>query len=131
MEETHRLENHMIQQLGFRNISVLGQVAGFQVRIRIVGYKGFWINFIGGAEVSVDGETFKGKQITWTIGERAYTQDELPTDTDHHWHWTEPATLTVNKPGGLKPGDHKVRVRVDFLEGTTPHSIFTRNLILV
>ena len=131
MEERHILENHMIQQKGFKNISALGQVAGFQVRIRIVAYKGMWAYVIGGAAVSVDGEAFQRNQITWTIGDRTYTQDELQTATNVHWHWTEPATLTVSKPGGLRPGNHKVRVSVSFLEGTTPQSTFSRDLILV
>ena len=131
MEERHMLENHMIQQKGFKNISALGQVAGFQVRVRIVAYKGMWAYVIGGAEVNVDGEAYPRNQITWTIGDRTYTQDELRTATNVHWHWGEPATLTVSKPGGLKPGNHKVRVSVRFLEGTTPQSTFSRDLILV
>ena len=131
MEEMHILENHMIQQKGFRNVSALGRVAGFQVRLRIVAYKGMWTDVIGGAEVTVDGEAFPRNQITWTIGDHAFTQDELLATTDVHWQWIEPATLTVSKPGGLKPGNHKVRVSVSFLEGTTPRSTFTRELILV
>jgi hypothetical protein len=131
MEERHILEDHMIQQKGFKNVSALGQVAGFQVRIRVVAYKGFWSYLIGGAEVSVDGEAFKRDQITWTFRDRAYTQDELKDVTNVHWQWTEPAILTVSKPGGLKPGNQKVRVSVSFLEGTTPQSTFSRDLILV
>jgi len=30
--------------------------------------------------------------------------------TDVRWPWMEPATLTVIKPGGLKPGVHDVQV---------------------
>ncbi len=131
MEEMHILENHMIQQRGFKNVSALGQVTGFQVRIRVVAYKGMWLELIGGAEVTVDGESFSRNQITWTIGDHNYTQDELLKITNVHWNWTEPATLTVSKPGGLKPGNHKVRIAANFLEGTTPRSQFTRDLILV
>ena len=131
MEERHILENHMIQQKGFRNVSALGQVVGFQVRVRVVAYKGFWSYLIGGAEVSVDGEAFKRDQITWTFRDRTYTQDALKDVANVHWQWTEPATLTVSKPGGLKPGNHTVRVSVRFLEGTTPQSTFSRDLILV
>ena len=131
MEEKHILENHMIQQKGFKNISALGQVVGFQVRVRIVAYKGFWQYLIGGAEVTVDGEAFKGNQITWTIAGHTYREDELDTAPNFHWNWSEPATLTVSKPGGLKPGNHKVKVSVSFLEGTTPQSTFSRDLILV
>jgi hypothetical protein len=131
MEEMHMLENHMIQQRGFKNVSALGQVVGFQVRVRIVAYKGMWADIIGGAEIAVDGEAFTRNQITWTIGDHTFTQEELLTNTNVHWQWTEPATLTVSKPGGLKPGNHNVKVSVSFLEGTTPRSTFTRDLILV
>ncbi len=131
MEERHQLENHMIQQRGFKNVSVLGKVVGFQVRVRLVAYKGAWSYIIGGAEVTVDGEAFARDQITWTIGDRTCGQDELQTVKDIHWNWTEPATLTVAKPGGLTSGSHKVRVVLHELEGTTPRSAFTRDLILV
>ncbi len=138
MEEMHILENHMIQQKGFKNVSVLGQVVGFQVRVRLVAYKGMWADIIGGAEVAVDGENFNRNQITWTIGAHTLTQDELLKQcsfpaftTAVHWNWTEPATLTVTKPGGLKPGSHKVKVVTNTLEGTTARSQFTRDLILV
>jgi hypothetical protein len=130
MEELHMLENHMIQQKGFTNVSALGQVAGFQVRVRQVAYKGHWLYLIGGAEVTVDGEAFPRNQITWTFREKTFTQDELLDHQDIHWHWTEPATLTISKPGGLKTGNHKVRVVVSFLEGTARRCAFTREMIL-
>lgn len=131
MEERHMLENHMIQQRGFKNVSVLGQVVGFQVRVRIVAYKGHWSYIMGGAEVIVDDEVFPRDKITWTIRDRTFGQDELQTVRDTHWNWTEPATLTVAKPGGLTSGNHKVRVITHELEGTAPRSAFTRDLILV
>jgi hypothetical protein len=129
------LENHMIQSRGFKNVSHLGQVMGFQVKIRIKYYRGIFVSLIEGAEVAVDGQSFERNQIRWTIGNHTFTQDELGNVTDVHWQWTEPATLTISKPGGLKPGNHTVRVsmsyRTSYMGEGASNSTFSRELILV
>jgi len=128
-------ENHMIQSRGFQNVSHIGQLTGFQVRIRTKYYRGIWASLIEGAEVTVDGQTFDRDEITWTIGDRTFTQDELGDATDVHWHFTEPATLTVRRPGGLEPGAHNVRVavyfRASYMGSGVSSNAFSRQVVLV
>jgi len=104
------LEKDIIQELGFRNVRKNGQVVGFQVRYRSCYYRSVWLSMSLGFDVSVDGEKFSRDQVTVTIGGRTYTQESMKTITDVQWPVSEAATLTVAKPGGLKPGMHEVEV---------------------
>ncbi len=106
------MEKPFIQQLGFKNVYRNGQVTGFQVRYRIDYYRGVWLSQSEGVEITVDGERFSGDQITWTLHGKTYTQKELKGTalTNVHWGYSEPVTLTVRKPGGLKLGVHDVEV---------------------
>jgi hypothetical protein len=104
------LEFPAIQSRGFRNVVEGGEIKGFQVPIRLDYYRGVWLSQLRPATVTVDGETFVGAQVAWTIDGQTYEQAELADNTDVNWGITEPAILTVRKPGGLQPGLHDVEV---------------------
>ena len=104
------LEKPCIQSRGFKNVEKNGKIYGFQVTIRSLYYRGLWLSQLRPATVSVDGETFSGDQITWTISGVTYTQAEMATLGDVHWGLLEPATLTVAKEGGLESGSHDIEV---------------------
>ena len=43
-----------------------------------------------------------------TVGRNTYTFEETAKVEDVRWNFGEPLTITVLKPGGLKPGIHEV-----------------------
>ena len=104
------LELPAIQSRGFRNVTENGKVTGFQVPIRLDYYRGVWLSQLRPATVTVNGESFSGDQVTWTINGHSYEQAALADHPDINWGITEPAILTVHKPGGLVPGIHDVEV---------------------
>ena len=133
------LEKPCIQSRGFKNVEENGKIIGFQVKIRSLYYRGLWLSQLRPATVSVDGETFSGDQITWTINGVTYTQAEMASLGDVHWGLLDPATLTVTKEGGLESGSHDIEVSytyscsyfppvVDTVLGAGTHK---RKLILV
>ncbi len=95
---------------GFKNVRQNGQITGFQVQVVNGYYRGIYVPIVRGFEVEVDGESFKGPQIKCGFNGKTYEQTELNKLSDVRWQWLEPATLTVSKPGGLKPGWHNVTV---------------------
>jgi sugar phosphate isomerase/epimerase len=99
-----------IRQHGFHNISGPGGVTGFQLLVQSPYYRGVWFSLIEGVDVTVDGETFDNSKTRFKLGERTYTWAEMETIGDKLWPWLEPATVIVDKPGGLKPGVHDVAV---------------------
>jgi len=104
------LEKEIIQETGFRNVHRDGQIAGFQVGYRSCYYRSVWLSMSLGFDVTVDGEKFSRDQITVTVGGKTYTQEEMKKIGDVQWSIAEAAILTVEKPGGLKPGLHEVEI---------------------
>lgn len=133
------LEKECIQQRGFRNVERDGKIVGFQFNIRLVHYRGLWLSQLRPATVTVDGETFSGDQITWTIRGTTYRQSEFARHGNVHWGLLDLATITVAKEGGLASGSHEIEIQIsysssyippvaDTLMGAHPHR---RTLILV
>ena len=101
-------KNYMLFERGFRNVEEKNRIIGFQLLIKIAYYRGVFINFIGPCEVTVDGEHFDVSQMLFTIHDKTYTYEEAAYADDVHWPFGETLTLTVLKPGGLKPGPHTI-----------------------
>lgn len=115
------LESDQIQLRGFMNLFEKGKEAtGFQAAIRSTYYRVVYLSQLRPATVKVDGEIFKGDQITWTIGEKNYTQTELANYSDVHWPITERSYLKVKKPGGLTLGMHEVEVAYSYTSSYIP-----------
>lgn len=133
------LERECIQSRGFRNVESQGKITGFQFNIRSLYYRGLWLSQLRPATIKVDGETFSGDQITWTINGVTYEQEEMLKLGDVHWGLLEPATFTIRKEGGLKPGAHDIELTYQYSSSYFPPSVDTllssaphnRTLILV
>ena len=126
------LETHVIQTKGFKNVD-----GGFQVAVRCPYYRGIWASLLEGAELTVDGETYGGEGVRWTLGGKTYTLADLSEAVDDRWAFEEPAILTVDKPGGLEPGLHEVEVAITWrwsyipVEMQPTTNISNRKLVLV
>ena len=120
------LEFPTIQQRGFRNVNEDGRISGFQVAVRSKYYRGVWLSQLRPATVTVDGQTYTGDRVTWTIGGKTYEQSELAERGDVHWSNQEAALLTVRKPGGLEPGIHEVDVAFQYSASYLPPRIDLR-----
>ena len=103
-------EKYMVMTRGFQNVAQDGSVIGFQIKIRITYYRGIYLALIARLDLAVDGEKFRPDQLRFSIGDRTYTLDEMAKEETVRWPFGEPATLTVLKPGGLKPGLHEVEL---------------------
>jgi hypothetical protein len=114
------LEREQIQSRGFRNVTENGTVTGFQVAFRSLYYRGVWLSQLRPATVIVDGETFSGNQLTWTISGKTYEQAEMAALGNVNWPLLEPALLTVRKPGGLAQGFHDIEIKYSFSASYMP-----------
>jgi hypothetical protein len=100
-----------ILQLGFKNVYEGDKAVGFQVKVRNTShYMGVYASLIEGFDVIVDGEAFSRDKVKCTLGTTTLSQNEF-NGSKVHWDYQSPATLTVSKPGGLKPGLHNVQVK--------------------
>ena len=117
------LEKESLQMRGFNNVSQNGKIIAFQVPVRSLYYRGVWLSQLRPAKVVVDGETYEGDKITWSIKGKTYTQEELANYNDVNWPIYEPAILTIKKPGGLKLGIHDVEVTYSYSSSYMPPSM--------
>jgi hypothetical protein len=103
-------EQYAILTRGFRNIYEGARIVGFQLNVRTMLYRGVPLSVLEGVDVTVDGETFSGNKVRYSLGKRIYTEAEAAKAGDVLWPFGDPLTLIVTKPGGLKPGIHDVQV---------------------
>ena len=123
-----------ILQFGFKNVFRGNTAIGFQVKVINNYYRGTYISLTEGFDVTVDGVTFPRDQVACTFGELTLSQNELEGSRER-WQFMEPVTLTVNKPGGLKPGIHEVHVdipqRISYMPVIPVIRSFTAKVALV
>ncbi len=95
----------------FRNVEQEGKVTGFQIGIRLPYYRGVVLSLLGDTDLTVDGERFAPEQITLTINGHNFRLSEIKNETEEKWEFGDVGILTVDKPGGLAPGEHTVELR--------------------
>jgi hypothetical protein len=111
------LDNYMLTNMEFRNVTENGKVTGFQVKVKVPYYRGVFLCMVDDYRVTVDGEFFGPEKIRMSYGGGTYTLQELKAITEVFWPFGEYATLIVSKPGGLPLGIHTVNVKL--LVGTS------------
>jgi hypothetical protein len=106
---------HFLLKRGFRNVFRGGQITGFQFKITIPYYRGLWVSAaFQGFAVRVDGIVYPKDKISLKIGDRTYPLTEVDKAYDDFWYFHDPATVIVEKPGGLTPGLHRVECGIGY-----------------
>jgi hypothetical protein len=108
-------DKYMIVGEEFKNVEKDGEVIGFQIGMRLPYYRGVVLSLLGDTDLVVDGEHFDPEQITLTLNGRSYKLSEIKHETEDKWEFGDVGVLTVHKPGGLAPGEHKVELQQQML----------------
>lgn len=103
-------DKYMIVGEEFKNVEQDGKVTGFQVGARLPYYRGVVLSVLGPTDLAVDGERIAPENVTVTVHGNTYKLTELEDQDEDRWEFGEVAILTVNKPGGLPPGQHEVEL---------------------
>ncbi|OGO25990.1 MAG: hypothetical protein A2136_08730 [Chloroflexi bacterium RBG_16_54_11] len=107
-------EPYVISDDGFENVIKNGEIIGYQLKTRIAYYRGVPLSMVDKIELVVDDEPVAIEKIHFTVADETFTLKEMETVTSTKWEFGQQATISVNHPGGLNPGVHKV-----FLSQTT------------
>src|SRR5262249_33040861 len=113
-------EKYMILTQEFKNVRDQGNVVGFQVKVRLPYYRGVWLSTIHHLELRVDDESFPRAKITFCLGNRKFTTDQLEAARAVRWFFGDPATLLVSRPGGLSTGMHGVYFAIGWRHSYVP-----------
>lgn len=94
----------------FRNVVRDGKVIGFQVGERLPYYRGVVLSLLGETRLTVDGELIPVGKITLTVGGKTIPLAQTEDEPVIKWEFGDVGILTVEKPGGLKPGEHRLEL---------------------
>jgi hypothetical protein len=92
----------------FKNVIRDGKVVGFQIGERLPYYRGVVLSLLGATKLTVDGELIHPEKILLTINGKTLPLTEVENEPVVKWEFGDVGILTVDKPGGLTPGKHKV-----------------------
>lgn len=104
-----------IKGFGFQNVYKGGQITGFQFKIHLPYYRGLWVSqAFQGFAVTVDGVEYPLDKVSIKIGDRVFPWAQINGAYDVFWYYGEPATILVDKQGGLTAGLHKVTCGIQY-----------------
>lgn len=99
-------DKYIIVGEDFENVTRNGEAIGFQLGVRIPYYRGIQVSQIDDLELTVDGESIPRDRIRVTFHGNTYTLDQFLTEENDRWEFGEVGIVTIDQPGGLKPGEH-------------------------
>lgn len=99
---------YMVCEHGFHNVAESGAITGFQFRARLPYYRGLGLSMVEDLVVTVDGQRYPREALRITLHGNTYTLDQMEQEVEDRWEFGEEGVVTVDKPGGLGVGLHKV-----------------------
>jgi hypothetical protein len=103
-------EKYMICEHDFRNVLESGEIVGFQFKARLPYYRGLGISMVEDLAITVDSERVPRESIRVTLHGNTYTLGQMEHEYEDRWEFGEEGIITIQKPGGLKKGLHKIEM---------------------
>ena len=104
-------DKYLIVGEAFKNVESGGRVTGYQLGLRLPYYRGVVLSLVGETVLTVDGEAVPLDKMTVNVGGRTFPATRLEDEPVAKWEFGEVGIVTVDKPGGLQPGEHTVTLR--------------------
>ncbi len=104
-------DQYMICEQDFRNVVEDGRITGFQFQARLPYYRGLGVSMVEDLAVTVDGQRYPRQALQVLLHGNRYTLDEMEHEYEDRWEFGEPASILVQKPGGLSHGLHKIEMQ--------------------
>lgn len=106
-------DNYVFTKDSCRNYEENGKVAGFEMKTLITYYRGIPLSMVYDIGVDVDSIPVPRERIRISLDEQEwFTLGEAETVTDYKWEYSEPLFVRVVNEGGLRPGEHDIRMKV-------------------
>jgi hypothetical protein len=101
-------DQYVIVAEEFKNVIRDGKAVGFQLGERLPYYRGVVLSLLGETKLTVDGESIPPEKIMLTVNGKTLPLVEAENEPVVKWEFGDVGILTVDKPGGLPPGAHKL-----------------------
>ena len=112
-------DKYLIVEGSLRNSGPADAPTGFAFDAKLGYYRGIGLSMIEALDVTVDGEPVPREAVRFDEGKGPLSLDEMESAYDRRWPFGAAATIIVERPGGLPPGEHTLelsqRLRVSYL----------------
>ena len=112
-------DKYLIVDGSLRNVGPSDAPTGFAFDAKLGYYRGLGLSMVEALDVTVDGEQMPRDAIRFDEGDGPISLDEMETAFDRRWAFGEAATITVERSGGLAPGEHSLefaqRLRISYM----------------
>ena len=112
-------DKYLIASESVRNLGPADALTGFAFNVRLGYYRGLGLSMIEDLAVAVDGVAVPRSMVRFRSGAKDLTLDEMETAYDLRWNFGAWALISVMQPGGLTPGEHRIklteRLRISYL----------------
>ncbi|KQZ85821.1 pyruvate formate-lyase [Microbacterium sp. Root166] len=78
---------------------------GLALRLTLPWYRSLWLSSVTSLDLTVDGEPVPQGDLTFVLGDREYTLDELPEQSETLWYLQEHPLLVVRRDRGVALGE--------------------------
>lgn len=126
-------DQYMICEYGFKNTSQGNKLTGFQFNACLPYHRGLGLSMYENLRIKVDGHEIPRDAIQITLHGSTYSLDEMETEYEDRWNFGEIGTVSVQKPGGLNAGEHKLEAQAFLRISYIPVILTgqcTKNLVL-
>jgi len=101
-------DKYLIVDGSLRNVGPSDAPSGFAFEAKLGYYRGLGLSMVEALDITVDGEAVPREAIRFDEGNGPLSLDEMETAFDRRWPFGAPATITVEREGGLAPGEHSL-----------------------
>lgn len=101
-------DKYLIVDGSLRNVGPSDAPSGFAFEAKLGYYRGLGLSMVEALDITVDGEAVPREAVRFDEGNGPLSLDEMETAFDRRWPFGAPATITVERDGGLAPGEHSL-----------------------
>lgn len=106
-------DNYVFTKDSCKNVTENGKIVGFEAETLITYYRGIPLSMVYDVGLEVDGLPVPREKISVSLDrETWFTLAEAETVASYKWEYGEPLYVRAGVPGGLRPGEHDVRMNV-------------------
>lgn len=93
-----------------KNVLAGDVTVGYEFKIKYPSYRGAFLSCIEDLKFELDGEPVPAERVSFKLNGKDFLLSEIPECFKEYWFVRDSAAIFVRTPGGVEPGEHKVRV---------------------
>jgi len=108
-------DNYVFIEGTCKNYEENGKVAGFELQTLITYYRGIPLSMVYDLAVAVDGIQVPTESIVISVDQENWftlKEAETVTSVTYKWEYGEPLYIRVKVDGGLRKGEHDVKLNI-------------------